>query len=290
MFPQLIDFGTLQLPLFGEVHPILPTYGVAFAIAVALAWSWFDRRAKSLGVAEEQRFNLMFYALLAGLLGAKLLLLVVDWRYYLIEHPSEIPTVLRSGGVLMGGVLLGALTFSLYSVKRALPFWRLLDAMAGPLILAQAVGRLGCFAAGCCWGRLAPHGSAFAVTYTSHAAHDHTGIPLHEPLYAVQLIESGIDLMLLIPLTWMWRRQLRPAGTTWWSYVLLYGVARFGLEFLRGDLHRGVYFGGTVSTSQLLSIGAAATAALLLVRGRLRRGDGPSAPLGEAPAERPEHG
>jgi prolipoprotein diacylglyceryltransferase len=76
VFPTLIDLGRHDLPLFGETHLFLPTYGVLFALGVVLAWAWFMRRTRESGVSEEQRFNLAFYSVLAGIIGAKLLLIL----------------------------------------------------------------------------------------------------------------------------------------------------------------------------------------------------------------------
>jgi len=269
--PILIDFGFVDLPFLGSTHLFVPTYGVLFASAVVLAWAWFVRRARGLGLAEERLFNLTFFSLLAGIFGAKLLLIVVDWEQYL-AHPAEILGTIRSAGVLIGGVAAGALTFALYSRRHGLPLWALADAIAAPLALAQAIGRLGCFAGGCCWGIPLDPRHWLAVVFESQQAHELTGVPLHDPRLAIQLIEAGFDLALVALLTLLWRRRVGPPGSVFWVYALVYSVGRTLLEEGRGDLHRGLYFGGAVSTSQLLSLGVAAFAIAMLVRGlRLRR-------------------
>ena len=151
MYPILIDFGTYRLPFLGETHLFVPSYGLLFAVGTLLAWVWFMRRGRALGVPEEPLFNLTFYTLLGGILGAKLTLVLVDLRSYL-EHPADLWGTLRSAGVLIGGVIAGAAVFVLYARRQGLPLFRLGDAIAAPLAMAQGVGRLGCFAAGCCWG------------------------------------------------------------------------------------------------------------------------------------------
>ena len=151
MHPVLIDLGTWTLPFFGETRVFLPSYGVLLALAVGLAWVWFHRRAVALGVEREDAFNVAFYALVGGLVGAKISLIFVDLRWYLAD-PARILSTLRSAGVLMGGVAAGILTFIVYARRHRLPLFRLGDAIAAPLALAQAVGRLGCFSAGCCYG------------------------------------------------------------------------------------------------------------------------------------------
>jgi phosphatidylglycerol:prolipoprotein diacylglycerol transferase len=267
MHPILIDFGTWNLPLLGPTHLFLPTYGVLFATGALVAWWWFLRRARTLAIPEDRVFNLGFYSLLAGILGAKLTLILVEWRYYL-EKPLEVLSSLRSAGVLMGGVLCGALAFAYYARRHALPLWSLADAAAAPLAMAQSVGRLGCFSAGCCYG---VPGGRLAVTFTDPAASVQTGVPLDTPLFPIQLVQMLNDLVLALVLTVLWRRRIRPAGATFWCYVLLYSVTRGILEFWRGDTVRGTYFGGAVSTSQLLAIAGAVLGAAMLARGFARR-------------------
>jgi phosphatidylglycerol:prolipoprotein diacylglycerol transferase len=268
MFPTLIDLGTFDLPLLGRMHLFLPTYGVLFATAALVAWWWFQRRARVLGLSEESLFNLSFYTLLGGIVGAKLTLVAVDWRLYL-AHPGDLLGTLRSAGVLMGGVIAGGLTFVLYARRRGMPLGPLADAAAAPLALAQGIGRLGCFCAGCCWGVPARGGPS--VTFTLPAAHEQTGVPLDVPLVPTQLFQAAHDLLLATFLAWLWRRRPEPVGTVGWTYVLLYAVGRSVIELWRGDRERGLYFGETISTSQLIGIAATLLAAAMLVRGRLRR-------------------
>ena len=270
MFPTLIDFGTWNLPFFGETHLFLPTYGVLFAGAVLLAWWWFTRRARSSGLPDEQIFNLVFYTLLGGILGAKLLLIVIDWRFYLAQ-PFEIVGTLRSAGVLMGGVTCGALVFAWYARRCRLPLWHLADAMAAPLALAQGIGRLGCFAAGCCWGRPADPHSPLAVVFTNPLAAEQTGVSLNVPLFPVQLVQFAHDVLLAGVLTVCWRRRLRPDGTTFWIYVLVYSLGRGVIELWRGDRQRGLHFGDLLSTSQIIALAGFVAAALMLARGCVAR-------------------
>lgn len=264
MHPILIDFGRV-----GGIHLFLPTYGVLFATAVLIAWWWFVRRGRAIGVDDESLFNLTFITLVAGIAGAKLLLIAIDWRFYLAE-PAALLRTLRSAGVLAGGVILGAVAFVLYCRRRGLPLWRLGDAIAAPLALAQGIGRLGCFAAGCCWGVDAAPGSPLAVRFTDPVAQAQTGVPLNRDLVAVQPLQMAADIGLAIALTILWRRGGLRAGSIFWIYVIGYALARGILEFWRGDVQRGVWFGGTLSTSQLIGIAAALLALLMLARRGLR--------------------
>lgn len=267
MFPVAIDLGRVDLPLLGQVHLFLPTYGLLFALAVVLSGWWFIQRAKSLGLPDESVYNVAFYSMLAGLLGAKLALVATDWRYY-VEHPVDLLGVLRAAGVLIVGVIAGILVFIAYARHRGLPALRLADAVAAPLALAQAIGRLGCFAAGCCWGAPAGPGNPLAVVFTNPLAHEQTGVPLGQPLLPTQLIQMANDLVLCLVLTWFWRRKPEPPGTVFWIYVLLYGMTRGIIEFWRGDAQRGLYFDGRISTSQLLAAAGIVFATIMLARGQ----------------------
>ena len=267
MHPILIDFGTFDLPLLGTTHLFLPSYGAVFALGALAAWSWFVARARRLDLPQEPVFNLAFYTLLAGLVGAKLTLIVVDFPYY-FAHPAEVLGTVRSAGVLMGGVFAGAVAFVFYARKHKLPLGELADAIAAPLALAQGIGRLGCFAAGCCYG--VGSDAWCAIRFKSVAARDQTGVPLDMPLLPVQLIEFAFDLALALALTLAWRRRLRPAGTVLWIYFVVYGAGRATIEFWRGDAVRGLWLGGAVSTSQLFSVIAIAAGCFLLIRDRVR--------------------
>jgi phosphatidylglycerol:prolipoprotein diacylglycerol transferase len=274
MHPILLDLGTHDLPFLGTTHLFLPTYGLLFAMGVVLGWWWFLHRAAGLGVDPDRAFNLAFYTLLAGIVGAKVALVIVGWRYY-FAHPGEILSTFRIAGVLMGGILAGAAVFVLYALRQRLPLHRLGDAIAAPLALSQAIGRLGCFMAGCCWGVESP-GLWCAVRFTDPVAAERTGVPLStrlydHPLFPTQLVEMAADLALALLLTLLYRKKIRPAGSTFLWYVLLYSLVRGVLEIWRGDVERGMYFGGLLSTSQTLSILTGLWALGMLIAYRLKR-------------------
>jgi phosphatidylglycerol:prolipoprotein diacylglycerol transferase len=273
--PLLIDLGTVDLPLLGPTHLFLPTYGVLFALGVTLAWIWFGRRARGLGLPDEQVFNLTFYTLIGGIIGAKLLLVLVDWRDY-VADPSLLLGTIRTAGVLVGGVAGGAIVFVTYVRRHGLPLIRLADAVVAPLMLAQALGRFGCLSAGCCYGVPVDAGHPLAVTFT-HPQAIASGRFFGQPLLAVQLIEAVVDLVLVVVLTLLWRRRPKPEGTVMWCYVLLYSGARLAIEFYRGDVGRGLYFSGQFSTSQMFAISGLLLGAFMLIRGRwAARGANPS--------------
>jgi phosphatidylglycerol:prolipoprotein diacylglycerol transferase len=268
--PLLIDLGTVDLPLLGPTHLFLPTYGVLFALGVTLAWIWFGRRARTLGLGDEKVFNLTFYSLLGGIIGAKILLVLIDWRDY-VADPSLLLGTIRTAGVLVGGVAGGAIVFVVYARRHDLPLIRLADAIVAPLLLAQALGRFGCLSAGCCYGVPVDAGHPLAVTF-QHPQAIAAGRFSGTPLLAVQLIEALVDLALVVVLTLLWRRRPQPEGTVMWCYILLYSAARLTIEFYRGDVGRGLFFSDMLSTSQLFAIGGLLLSAIMLIRGRLSSG------------------
>lgn len=263
MFPYLLDFGKANLPLLGETRIALPTYGLLFAAGALVAWIWFHRRAVAIGIASDRAFDLAFYTLLAGIGGAKLTLILVDLPDFLADPKALLGTI-RSAGVLLGGVAAGAILFVVYCRRHGLPLLTLMDAITAPLALAQALGRLGCFGAGCCWGR-PTLSSWLAVTFHDPRARELTGVALGVPLVPVQLIQAASDLALAGILTWIWRRRARP-GTATSAFFVLYGAARFAIEFLRGDRERGLWLHGTISTSQILALVAIAAGIGLYAR------------------------
>ncbi len=261
MHPILIDLGRLELP----------TYGVLLAAAFLLALWLMGRLARREGIEADHISNLWVTMLLAGLIGAKVTLYLVEWRMYW-ENPANFLYTWRSAGVYYGGFLAAAVAAGLYLGRHGLPLGKVFDLVAPALALGQSVGRWGCMAAGCCFGK--PAEIPWAVTFTDPRAHQITGVPLHQPLHPTQaylslnaLLLCGVLLLLLrAKRAWRW-----PDGMVFWAYVLLYGASRFVLEYYRND-DRGQL--GALSTSQFLGLIAVAAATVALtVLARRRRSD-----------------
>jgi phosphatidylglycerol---prolipoprotein diacylglyceryl transferase len=243
MFPELFRIG--EFP----VH----TYGVLLALAFISALLVASRLAARDGLPRERVFDMGLWMLLGGLLGSKLLLMLAEPHYGTSLRNLLSVDFLRSGGVWYGGFL-GGLAAGLFLVRRyRLPFWKTTDAFAPGVALGQAVGRLGCFAAGCCWGDSCelPWGVSFPAE-----AERTTGVPAGVPLHPTQLYESGAVLLIFLFLLWLHRRK-RFDGQVITLYAMLYGVTRFTVEFFRDD-PRGDIAGLTsqtgLSTSQLISL------------------------------------
>jgi phosphatidylglycerol:prolipoprotein diacylglycerol transferase len=250
MYPRLFSVPAFDL-LGRHIGPLtLHTYGVLLAIAFLTGLYVAGREARRVGIDSARITDLGVYVLIAGLLGAKLMLVVVDWRHYL-DQPGDLLSILQSGGVFYGG-LLGALPVAWwYTRKHQLAGWRTADILAPGVVIGQAIGRLGCFAAGCCHGR--PADVPWAVRFRDLYAARTVGTPMDTPLHPTQIYESIATALIFVFLLRLAPRK-RFEGQVVMSYVLLYAVARFTIEFWRGDSARGFVFSGLISTSQFIAI------------------------------------
>src|SRR5262245_45393913 len=242
--PAFTFLGSLRGPF--RLH----TYGVLLALAF-LAGLWIaNRQARKVGLDAARITDMAVYVLIAGLVGAKLMLVLVEYKYY-FSNPGELWSIFQSGGVFYGG-LLGALPVAWwYARKHGLDGWRTADVMAPGVAIGQAIGRLGCFSAGCCYGRAT--NVPWAVTFRDAYATRAVGTPLDIPLHPTQLYESLSVTLLFVFLLWLARRQ-RFRGQVMLAYLFGYAVIRFVIEFYRGDASRGTVLGGWVSTSQFIAI------------------------------------
>ena len=261
MYPRL-----LTTPLF-TVH----TFGLLLASAYLAALWWLIRAGRREGLDVDALSSLGFWAIGGAILGAKALMIGRDFSEY-AAAPSEMFSVstLTSAGDFYGGFI-GALVASAVFFRRRprLPFWRIADLCGPAIALGQAIGRIGCFMAGDDYGAAAQ--LPWAVTFTDPDAARIGGAPLGVPLHPVQLYESIICLGLFAVLVRLQRRK-RFDGEVILAYTSLYAMARFVLEFFRGDADRGFVFGGLVSTSQLIALILGPAAIALWFR---RRHSGP---------------
>jgi phosphatidylglycerol:prolipoprotein diacylglycerol transferase len=238
MHPILFEFG--DWPVY--------SYGVLLALSYLAALQLAVVRARRQGLDGSRVMDLGIYLIISALIGAKLMLIVVDFRYFLAQ-PGELLSLVRAGGVFYGG-LITAVVVGLLLVRRyGLPVWTTADLFAPGIALGHVIGRFGCLLAGCCYGR--PTDVAWAVTFTDPVAAANVGTPLGIPLHPTQLYDAGAELAIMILLLATERRGRPFAGRTFWLYMLLYGISRFVVEFYRGD-ERGAFMG--VSTSQLISM------------------------------------
>ena len=257
MYPELFKIGSFPVT----------TYGIFLAVGMLLALFAASRLAARDGLPKERIYDLGLWVLVGGLLGSKLLMI-------LVEPGVEIFTLdfLRSGGVFYGGLIGGFVAVAILVPLYKLNFWKAADAFAPGVALGQAFGRQGCFSAGCCWGKATdlPWGVHF-----SQAGHEYTGVPIYGPdgsdlfLHPTQLIESFTMLAVFGLLVWLHKRK-KFDGQILIAYGIIYALFRFSIEFIRDD-PRGDLLGFTtltgLSTSQGVSlIVAAASIVFMIVR------------------------
>ena len=253
MFPKLFSLGSYYLPTFGVMVALAFLAGLAITVKLA-------RRS---GLNAELMTNLAVYVAVAGMVGAKLLMIVFDWSRYK-ANPANIFSLdtLQAAGVFQGGLILALVTAFLYMRHQKLPLLATSDAFAPGLALGHAIGKIGCFAAGCCWG--IESNVPWAVKFHDPAAYALTGVPLEIALHPAQLYESGAEALLFGFLYWRFGRPHAP-GQIIGLYLVMSSAARFLIEFTRNH-EQALPFGLPFSITQWIAIALAMTGAVLLVR------------------------
>ena len=216
-------------------------YGLMIAIGVMVAMLVGIKRAPKLGLEKDHIYNLTFYCLIFGLLGAKLLFGIVE-----IKKIIEDPTFFLSGEgfVVYGGIISGILAGFIYCRVKRLEFFRYADIVLPSVAIAQGFGRLGCFMAGCCYGRETD--SCFSITF-----HNSQYAPNDVPLVPTQLISSFCLFALVIGLI-LFAKQSRKPGRVAALYLIFYSIGRSVIEVFRDD-YRGDFI-GPLSVAQFISI------------------------------------
>src|SRR5262245_15590901 len=249
MHPELFSLGPVTVYTYGVLLAASYLLGLQFAMWRARKWNLDASRILDLGI----------YIIVAALLGAKLLLLVTDFDQFRAS-PADLLSLARSGGVFYGGLISAVAVAFWYIHRYRLPFWTTCDAFAPAIALGHVTGRLGCFAAGCCYGK--PTNVPWAVVFTDPLAAANVGTPLGIPLHPTQLYEAGAELLILVVILATERRGRPFPGRTFWFYMILYAITRYIIEIFRGD-PRGVVFG--ISTSQFISVLLAPLAIAMLI-------------------------
>lgn len=255
------------------MHPILfqsgfvtiYTYGVLVALGVLIGVWLAANDAPRLGLPPVKIWNLCIYGILVALVASKLWLVLSDWSYY-AANPHELfsAATLESGGTFYGGFIGGILWTFFYTRRENLPLLQTFDVCAAPLALGHAIGRVGCFMAGCCFGK--PTSLPWGVTFTSAVAARLSGTPLNTPLHPTQLYEAAAEFANFLFLYFVGRRWRTP-GESIGAYLILYGTERGLFEFLRADPGRTPLFHDAVSLMQLVSLAMICAGLVLWSRG-----------------------
>lgn len=253
----LFSIGKLNVPGYGFM------IGIGFIVALLVG----EYRAKKKGLNQESVIDMAIIAILCGFLGAKLLYVIVNLQEF-IEAPGSV--LGRAGFVVYGGIIAGVLCCLLYCHIKKLSFLQYFDLIIPEVAIAQGFGRIGCFLAGCCYGRQTD--SAFGVIFPEGSL-----APAGVKLIPTQLISAAGDILFAVILIVISDVVFKSvvygnsrndaessektasrskkfgyvAGDIGCLYLWMYGVGRFLIEFLRND-YRGAV--GALSTSQFISL------------------------------------
>lgn len=253
MHPVFLKIGSFELA----------TYGLMTALGYVAASLYLLPRAKKINIDKDTFWNLIFILFVGAIVGAKLLFIIVSWPELgttLAEKFTAIIKNFRYGFVFFGGMIAAVAALIWYMKRKKLPILKTSDFLIVGVPLGHALGRIGCFCAGCCYGR--PTSMPWGVTFTNPQAlvpQELLGVPLHP----TQLYECAGNLLLFALLHFAYQRKHKD-GAILVMYIFAYSLMRFIIEFFRGDF-RGNFLLG-MSPSQCISLGAAIVAFVLWLK------------------------
>ena len=242
MHPILFEFGPIQIRYYGLMY--------AISILCALPLMHHEIRRKHIQLSEEDTMNFLILCVMGGILGARLYYVMFNWASYRQEL-SEIFKVWHGGLAIHGGILGGVLVGWLLTRRHRIPFWRMADVAALPLMLAQTFGRFGNFMNGDAHGTITTMPWGIVFPYGPASAGELHGKPLHPVMLYEMACNFGIFLLL-----WRLRTTPRKDGFLFCLYLLLYSVARFVVSFFRADNLMVAQFSLPHIVSILLILGA----------------------------------
>lgn len=219
-----------MLPVLLELGPVkIHTYGFLLALGVAFGLWFVYVQAKKQGLDANRLMDFSFYTIIVSLIGAKLVLLIGNFSYY-VKYPGELFSLARSGGVFQGGLAMGVIFAIIYMRRHHIPLWKSSDLIAPALALGHAFGRIGCFAAGCCYGRECR--LPWGVTFHNEYANKITGLPLDKIMHPTQLYEAFLNLANFLILFAALKKK-KFDGQIFSLYIINYSVIRYFTEFFR---------------------------------------------------------
>lgn len=243
-----------MLPFIDTGFFKIPVYGIMIGAAYLVSYSYLIKRSSEFSFEKETVENLMFYTLVWGFAGAKFFYIITFFNEFGNSFSERFLNIfslnnLRAGFVFYGGFISGSVFFYIYTKRKKIDFLKTADFFAPAIALAHSIGRLGCFSAGCCHGRLTD--SVFGVRFTKpycDVSPDLLGLKIHP----TQLYESAGNLIIFLILNRFSQRKDIKKGSVIFLYILSYSVLRFIVEFFRGDYRGGYLF--HLSQAQWISI------------------------------------
>ncbi len=253
-----------KIPLFGGLT--IFTYGVLVATGFLAGIYVVTREARRVGEDPAKALDLLFWVIVAAIIGSRVYYVLTIEFDTILSDPLSFFKIWRGGLVFQGGVI-GAFIVGFWWIrKHKLPLWKWIDMFTFGIPLGHAIGRLGCFMAGCCHGRPAPNGCWWAVTFPDNVS---SFAPPGIPLYPTQLMESFGEFAIFAFLYFVLRKRKTFEGEIMSVYLFLYAILRFVVEMYRGGETRTFIF-GWFSAAQLVSIIMVAFAAFIWINNRNR--------------------
>ena len=234
MYPVLFQFGNFELRSYGVIMTL------SFLVGLWLS----NKEAKRKDIDPKLIQDFALYALLGGIIGARIYFILFSQPAYFIEHPWEILAVWHGGIGVIGSLLGGAVVAIWYCRKNNISFWRFGDILVPGIALGQTVGQFACLLNGDSYGR--PTDLPWAMTYTD----PRSLAPLNIPLHPIEIYEM-VAYFVVFLLVWKTRTRYQSDGFTLFTYLFAYGVARFLVEFFRGN---PAIFAGGIPAAQVFAV------------------------------------
>ncbi|MDY0359819.1 MAG: prolipoprotein diacylglyceryl transferase [Desulforegulaceae bacterium] len=244
-------------PVFFEYKSfVIHTYGVMAAIGFLAAIIVSGFLAKKENIKKDDISDLAVYVILSAVIGARLFYFFVEPKFFL-ENPLEIFKIWKGGLVFYGGFIFGLAGAVFFIKKRNLPLGKTADIIAPALALGHGIGRIGCFFAGCCYGK--PTSLPIGIVFKNPDAL----APLNISLHPVQLYSVISNLFIFGVLMFFFTKKKKD-GDVFLLYLFLYGILRMIIEYFRGD-NRGDFIFNILSVSQFIGLLAVLSAVFIYV-------------------------
>ncbi len=247
MYPILFRLGSLNIYSYGFFVILGFSFGAILAIHKA--------RRSDIRISFDKIVDLFFYSVLSAIIGSRILFVLINFDFYR-ERPLHIFHFWEGGMVFFGGFILAVVVAIGYMRFYHLPIFKLADLVSPSIALGLFFGRIGCFLAGCCYGK--ETSLPWGVTFTNPNSLARLNVSLHP----TQLYEAIGALAIFIFLNWV-EKGKRFDGWIFFLFILLYSSIRFFIEIFRGD-PRGFIFADVISTSQGIGILLAILAIFML--------------------------
>jgi len=232
----------------------ISVYGILMFLGVALVFVLANNRMKKQNACIYDLFIVAAFCMLFVLIGSSVLYALVTYPFGTLVKMLLAGKFEVFGGLVYYGGLIGGIIGAIIGVKVSKVDTKIVERSVIPFLpLGHAIGRVGCVMAGCC------NGMEYSGLFAIHYPHSVAGLPPEQGYFPVQLLEAFINIFIALILIFYSRKE-RKTYNILFLYLLMYGITRFSLEFLRGDAVRGIYFG--ISTSQWVSIGLIAISLL----------------------------